>query len=101
MGAIKEGLPVIIQFVLLTGSAIGLVSWLAAIIYAIKMVRRAQPGVGIWGRATLYNPYNLLLLPELLTDEGRVCRRKCFIAVLIFVSSIGLMFIISSATSIR
>jgi len=80
--------------------SIGVVSWFAMLIYSIKTVRRAQPGVNIWGnlgaRGIRWNPFNLLLRPHLLTDAGRACRKKCFIATAIFFGSIGTAFVLIS-----
>ena len=92
----SEDLRVIVDVGMLTIVSIGILSWVAITIYALKTVRRARPGVAIWGRATLWNPFNLLLLPELLTDDGRSCRRKCFLAVAIFIGSIGVGFVMGS-----
>lgn len=78
------------------GFSIGLASWFAILIYGIKAVRRARPGVSIWGRETLWNPANILLRPALLTDDGRTYRHRCFISVIVFVISVGLPLFISS-----
>ena len=75
---------------------VGVASWFAAIIYGFKAIRRARPGVGIWGRETLWNPANLLLRPKLLTEKGRAYRRKCFQAVAIFFMSTSLPVIIAA-----
>ncbi len=84
-----ESLRVIIDIVMLTVMSIGILSWVAITIYAVKTVRRARPGVAIWGRPTRWNPFNLLLLPGLLTDDGRSCRKKCFLAIAIFFGAVG------------
>ncbi len=75
---------------------VGLASWFAVLIYGFKAIRRARPGVGIWGRETLWNPANLLLRPKLLTEKGCAYRRKCFLAVAIFFVSTGLPVIIAA-----
>ncbi len=75
---------------------VGMASWLAAIIYGFKAIRRARPGVGIWGRETLWNPANLLLRPKLLTEKGCAYRRMCFVAVAFFFVSTGLPVIIAA-----
>jgi hypothetical protein len=60
-------------------------SWVAGVFYGIKAVRHARPDISIWGRKTLWNPANVLVIPGLLTNEGKKYRRRCFIAVIVFV----------------
>lgn len=62
------------------------IAWFSAVVFAVKAVRRAQPGVRLWGREMLWNPANALLNPQLLTPEGLSYRRKCFIAIGVFVA---------------
>ena len=80
---------------------VGVLSWGAIVVYAFKTVRCARPGISIWGRATLWNPFNLLVLPHLLTQDGRLHRKKCFLALVVFVGSVGLGAIIGFATSTK
>ncbi len=96
--AISESLRVINDVGVYMILSVTFLSWLATIIYAIKMIRRARAGVAIWGRATLWNPFNLLLMPGLLTNAGRSYRRKCFLAVAVFVGTIGAAFALGSIT---
>ena len=68
----------------------GMVSWCALVFYLFKIFGCAKAGVSIWGRATMWRPFNLVLLPHLLTEDGRNYRKKFFLALLVFVGSIGL-----------
>ena len=86
-----EGLGVVVDIGMFTVVGAAFISWVAISVYAIKTVRRALPGVAIWGRTTLWNPFNLLLMPGLLTEDGRSCRRKCFLATAIFFGSVAAM----------
>lgn len=74
------------------------IAWFAAIVFAVKAVRRARPGVRLWGRETLWNPANALLNPQLLTPEGLACRRKCFIAIGVFVACVGIPLLVAAIT---
>ena len=74
------------------------IAWFSAIVFAVKAVRRAQPGIKLWGRETLWNPANALLNPQLLTPEGLAYRRKCFIAILVFVASVGVPLFVAALT---
>jgi len=76
----------------------GIVAWFAILIYGFKAVRRARPGVQLWGRETLWNPWNVLLRPSLLTEEGRAYRRKCFLAVGVFTACVGVPLLLAALT---
>jgi hypothetical protein len=74
------------------------ISWVAGLIYGLKAIRRTRPGVVLWSRDTLWNPSNVLLRPDLLTDECRAYRRKCFVATAIFIAAVGIPLLIAAAT---
>jgi hypothetical protein len=74
------------------------VAWFSAIVFAVKAVRRTQAGVRLWGRETLWNPANALLNPQLLTPEGLAYRRKCFIAIGVFVACVGVPLLVAAVT---
>jgi len=74
------------------------IAWFSAIVFAVKAVRRAQPGVRLWGQETLWNPANTLLNPQLLTPEGLAYRRKCFIAIGVFVACVGVPLLVAAIT---
>lgn len=74
------------------------IAWFSAIVFAVKAARRAQPGVKLWGRETLWNPANALLNPQLLAPEGLAYRRKCFVAVGVFVACVGAPLLLAAIT---
>lgn len=74
------------------------VAWFSAIVFAVKAVRRTQAGVRLWGRETLWNPANALLNPQLLTTDGLAYRRKCFIAIGVFVVCVGVPLLVAAVT---
>lgn len=61
------------------------VSWVLAVYYGYKAITNARPGVRLWGPETFWNPANVILRTDLLTEEGRSYRRKLGIAVACFV----------------
>jgi hypothetical protein len=69
---------------------VAVVSWGFVIVYALKAVRHTRTGVRMWSRATLWNPANVILQPELLTEEGLLYRRKCLRALLVFTTSVAI-----------
>lgn len=85
-----EVLTIIFKIGMAVSIAVGLLAWFAMLLFALRMVHQARPGVGVWTSRTRWNPFNLLWMPSLLTDDGRSSRRKCLRAVTIFFASVGL-----------
>lgn len=77
---------------------VGVIAWFSAIVFAVKAVRRTQAGVRLWGRETLWNPANALLNPQLLTPEGVAYRRKCFIAMGVFIGCVCVPLLLAAIT---
>lgn len=75
------------------------IAWFSAIVFAVKAVRRKKPGVKLWGRETFWNPANALINPQLLTSEGLAYRRKCFIAIGVFVACVGVPLLVEAITA--
>ncbi len=73
-------------------------SWFAFVVYGVKAVRQPRPGVRLWSRATLWNPANALLRPELLTEQGRRHRSRCLRALLVFVGCVGSLLFVGALT---
>ncbi len=74
------------------------VSWFAVVAYGLKAVRQPRPGVRVWSRATLWNPMNMLLRPELLTEQGQRYRKSCLRALLVFVACVLAVFFVGALT---
>ena len=56
--------------------------WFATIFYGIRTTRHARPGISVWGRkTTLWNRFNVLWIPGLLTDKGKKYRLRCYLAI--------------------
>lgn len=77
---------------------VAVAAWFASLAYGFKTVKSRKSGVRLWGEETLWNPANVLLRPSLLTDEGLICRRRCFVSALIFVLTIGVFMIVGALT---
>ena len=67
----------------------GVAAFFAILVYGFMAVSCTRQGVKPWGRETWWNPANVLLRPSLLTEEGRAYRRKCFLAMGVFVVCTG------------
>jgi hypothetical protein len=87
---------VVVAFVALWTLAVA--SSFTVVVYGFKAVRQPRSGVRLWGRATLWNPANALLRPELLTEQGRRHRSRCLRALLVFVACVGSLLFIGALT---
>ena len=90
------GYAALVGFVLVWFTA--LITFVACIFYAFKAVRCAHPGVNLWGRDTLWNPANVLLSSNMLTEEGLRYRRKCLKSLGIFVACVGGTLLVAAIT---
>ena len=76
----------------------GVLAWFAIIVYGFKALRRARPGVKLWGRDTMWNPANALLNSNLLTEEGLRYRRKCFLSAAVFIACVVIPLLVAAVT---
>jgi hypothetical protein len=65
------------------------IAWSAAALYLFRTIANRQPGVRLWSAALGYIPLNAVFRPDLLTDRGRLCRRRFGLSVLVFVGALG------------
>ncbi len=73
-------------------------AWYAIVVYSFMMVRQIRSGVPRWGRSLIYNPFNVVFRPDLLTDRGLAYRRRLGWAVAAFVCIVLGGFIVGSLT---
>jgi hypothetical protein len=71
------------------------VVWLGISFYTFRVVKLRKPGVNIW-RATLWNPFNLILMSSKLTKDGLKARKNLFVLILVFVA-MGLVPLLGNA----
>lgn len=64
-------------------------AWSVAVVYLFRTVANRQPGVRLWSAALGYVPLNIVFRPDLLTERGRLFRRRFGKAVLFFVVAVG------------
>jgi hypothetical protein len=74
------------------------ITLLTCVVYAVKAIRCARPGIWLWGRDTLWNPANVLLSSNMLTEKGLRYRRKCLISLGIFVVCVGGTLLLAAIT---
>lgn len=71
----------------ITFFVMGILFWISAVVFMFRTVTLRKPHVSMW-RDTGGNPFNLLLLPDKLSESGLVARKRCFYSVLGFVLSV-------------
>ena len=69
--------------------SVAAIAWSAAVFYLFMTIANRQPGVRLWNAALGYVPLNIVFRPHLLTDRGRLCRRRFGISLLAFVGALG------------
>jgi hypothetical protein len=74
------------------------VAWFSAIVFAVKAVRRTQAGVRLWVEKRYGIRQTPFSIPSLLTTEGLAYRRKCFIAIGVFVVCVGVPLLVAAVT---
>jgi hypothetical protein len=81
-----------LTLLILYGSAYSVtaIAWVAAVYYLFKTIANRQPGVRLWNAALGYIPLNIVFRPDILTERGRVCRRRFGVSLLVFVGALGI-----------
>ncbi len=64
--------------------SVAAIAWSAAALYLFKTVAHRRPDVRLWGAALGYIPLNIVFRPALLTERGRMYRRRFGVAALVF-----------------
>lgn len=71
-----------------------IVAWFRVIKYSFKAIRAVRPGVNLWSAKMMFNPFNVLFKPGLLTDEGLKHRREVGRNALWFIGPILLLLVL-------
>jgi hypothetical protein len=95
---VHDPLIILLALVALPTMFIAPVAWVCILVFGFKAVRNARPDINLWGRDTMWNPGNVLIFPDMLTDEGRHYRRRCFVAGLWFVIPTGVTIVLAVLT---
>jgi len=76
---------------MLAGSVytVATVAWLAAAYYLFQTMANTRSGVLLWSAALAYFPPNIVFRPDLLTDRGRVFRRRFATAALVCAAAVA------------
>jgi hypothetical protein len=71
--------------------------WLGYFYWAYRMIKGRKEGIPAFGRALLWNPFNICFRPSLLTEEGLRARKRFFVCLLGFPLCILLALLIGGA----
>ncbi len=81
------GLGMLLAFA--SAYCVAAIAWIAAISCLFGTMANRRPGVRLWNATLGYFPPNIIFRPDLLTDRGRLHRRRCAIAILTFLGALG------------
>ena len=76
-------------------AALGL--WLGYFYWAYRMIKGRKDGVRVFGRAVLWNPFNICFRPSLLTEDGLRARKWFFVCLLGFPLCILVALVVGGA----
>ena len=96
----------VIGFALLMALAcaysIAAIAWIVAVANLFRTIANRRPGISTWHRRLAYFPPNIVFFPDLLTERGRVFRRRFTLSALAFFAAIGLGLVVAGlATSLQ
>jgi hypothetical protein len=75
---------VLVNAILFICLAAALGFWLGYFYWAYRMIKGRKEGVRPFGRALLWNPFNICFRPSLLTEDGLRARKWFFVCTLGF-----------------
>ncbi len=91
-------LAVLLTILFVLTMIIAPIAWVCILVYGFKTIRNRKPEVSLWRGAPAWNPVNITLSPELLTEEGLKYRRRLFWSVAFFVVPILLTIGLAAIT---
>ena len=94
----SDAASTLLLLVAIPSMLVALIAWPCIIFFSIQAARNAKTGVNVWGRKTRWNPFNVLLFPNLLTEQGLQYRRRCFQAIACFVVPILATMLLAALT---
>jgi hypothetical protein len=65
------------------------IAWFTALSYLFKTISGRKPGVRLWAPELGYFPPNIVFRSDLLTDRGRLARRRFGRWVLVFLGTLA------------
>jgi hypothetical protein len=85
----RPALDVAMLILFATAYSAAAIAWSVAAVYLFMTLANRRPGVRLWTAALGYIPLNIVFRPDLLTDRGRLCRRRFGNAALGFAIAVG------------
>ena len=79
--------------------SIAAIAWFLAVANLFRTVANRRPGTPLWSRRLAYFPLNIVFFPDLLTERGRMCRRRFGLSVAVFLGAIAFGFLVERIAS--
>ncbi len=75
--------------------SIAAIAWIVAVTNLFRAIAHRRPGIPAWHRRFAYFPPNIIFFSDLLTDRGRICRKRFTLSALTFVAALALGLVVS------
>ena len=92
----------LLLMVLACAYCIAAIAWIVAVVNLFRTIANRRPGISVWHIRLAYFPPNIIFFPDLLTERGRLFRRRFTLSALAFFAAIGLGLVVAGlATSLQ
>jgi hypothetical protein len=91
----RHALDLAILILFATAYSAAAIAWSVAAVYLFRTMAHRHPDVRLWSAALGYVPLNIVFRPDLLTDRGKLYRRRFGKAALCFAVAVGTGFALS------
>ncbi len=75
--------------------SIAAIAWIVAVTNLFRTIAHRRPGIPAWHPRFAYFPPNIIFFPDLLTDRGRLCRKRFTVSAVAFVAALALGAVVS------
>ncbi len=80
--------------------SVAAIAWFIALSNLFRTVRNRRPGVPLWHSRLAYFPPNIVFFPDLLTEQGRLCRRRFALSIIAFLSAVAFGLLLSGVAGL-
>jgi hypothetical protein len=85
----RHAVDLAILILFATAYSAAAIAWSVAAVYLFRTIANRRPDVGLWSGAVGYIPLNIVFRPNLLTERGKLYRRRFGRAALVFAAALG------------
>jgi hypothetical protein len=80
--------------------SVAAIAWFIALSNLFRTIRNRRPGVPLWHWRLAYFPPNIVFFPDLLTERGRLCRRRFGLAMVAFLGAVAIGLVLDRLISV-